>query len=438
MKIGDRHAPGDRTRARRPARQRHRAGRDEPQRDERERRRDDDDDRDGSLRTGEDRQRRRASRRRAPRRRYSAGAAAPRGSRRDCGTIAKPGCRARARAARRRRSARSARRRARRARVRPGRSPARAATAATAANSAATAKGVAAPIASPAPTPISAAARNSISASATTAPPLAPSALRIARVARLRSTKPCAALATPTPPTTSEISPTSARNSPKRSRSREKSGETFDRVRVSQPASGNAAFASSTNASTTGLARRRAAGVSSTRVVQRISEPGWTRPLARSASCEISTRGPRPMPVASRSGSETSSARISKCAAPSSNVSPTLRPSRSSSAGSTAAPKRSLPLRERRARRHRGLENRRAEPRPGLVDRLDFDERRVARGVARHRAHRGDGRELAAALQERALLGGKLAMDQRKRGVAAENRPAVARQSVVRARARAN
>ena len=161
------------------------------------------------------------------------------------------------------------------------------------------------------------------------------------------------------------------------------------------------------------------------------------RPVARSASCETSTRGPRPMPVARRSGSETSLARISKRAAPRSNASPIFRPSRSSSASSTAGAVAILAPRQRRPRRHRGFENSLAEPRPGAVDRLDLDERRFARVVARHRAHRGDGREFAATLQERAFLGSEFAVDQRKRGVAAQNRAAVARQSVVeRARER--
>ena len=73
--------------------------------------------------------------------------------------------------------------------------------------------------------------------------PVAPIAFRIASVARLRSTKPCAALATPTPPTTSDSSPASVRNSAKRSRSRLKSGETLSRERASQPACGKARLA---------------------------------------------------------------------------------------------------------------------------------------------------------------------------------------------------
>ena len=40
-----------------------------------------------------------------------------------------------------------------------------------------------------------------------------------------------------------------------------------------------------------------------TRVVHLTSEPGWTSFVASRADCEMSTRGPKPMPVASRSGS---------------------------------------------------------------------------------------------------------------------------------------
>ncbi len=111
------------------------------------------------------------------------------------------------------------------------------------ANSQLTANGIATPIAAPASAPASATMVNSTSASATTLVPDAPIAFRIASVVRFRSTKPCAALATPTPPTTRDRSPASVRNSAKRSRSRVKSGDTLRRERVSQPASGKAAFA---------------------------------------------------------------------------------------------------------------------------------------------------------------------------------------------------
>ena len=86
-------------------------------------------------------------------------------------------------------------------------------------NSQATANGIAEPSAAPMSAPISATIANSTSARPTTPDPVAPIAFRMASVARLRSTKPCAAFATPTPPTTSDNSPASVRNSAKRSRS---------------------------------------------------------------------------------------------------------------------------------------------------------------------------------------------------------------------------
>ena len=63
---------------------------------------------------------------------------------------------------------------------------------------------------------------------------------------------------------------------------REKSGETAPRERASQPASGNFALASVEQGCDLGVARRRVLRRPiSTRVVQRISAPGCTRPLAR-------------------------------------------------------------------------------------------------------------------------------------------------------------
>ena len=165
----------------------------------------------------------------------------------------------------------------------------------------------------------SATARNSISASSTTAPPVAPSDFSVARVGRLRSTKPCAALATPTPPTISEIRPISARNSLKRSRFLEKSARHWrGRAPPSRLPERPSSRRRATPSTAASLGGRPAASIS-TRVVQRTSEPGWTRPVARSASSEINARGPRPMPEPSRSGSETIVARISRCNAPSAN-----------------------------------------------------------------------------------------------------------------------
>src|SRR3984957_17957104 len=60
--------------------------------------------------------------------------------------------------------------------------------------------------------------------------------------------------------------------------------------------------------------------------------------VASSADCEMSTRGPKPMPVASRSGSLESRVRIAKFVSPMRMTSPSLRVRRASSASSTAAP----------------------------------------------------------------------------------------------------
>ncbi len=97
---------------------------------------------------------------------------------------------------------------------------------------------------------------NSTTASPTTLVPVAPIAFRIASVARFCSTNPCAALATPTPPTTSDRSPASVRNSANRSMFLLKSGETARRERVSQPASGKARLAAERKLLTTRLVGR--------------------------------------------------------------------------------------------------------------------------------------------------------------------------------------
>ena len=73
-----------------------------------------------------------------------------------------------------------------------------------------------------------------------------------------------------------------------------------------------------------------------------------------------------------------------------------------------------------------GLEHDLAEQRIGLVDRLDLDQRVALVGGARHRAHGGGGRHLAAPVEEGAFVGAGLAMDQRERDVAAENGAALA------------
>ena len=197
---------------------------------------------------------------------------------------------------------------------------------------------MAAPSAAPARAPAKATIRNSTRASATTLVPVAPIALRIASDARLRSTKPCAALATPTPPTTSDNKPDSVRNSAKRSRSRVKSGETLRRVRVSQPACGNVLLALSRRACTAASSGAPPGPSMTTRVVQRTSEPGCTRPVASSAACEMSTRGPRPMPTPRRSGSLFTTALRTNLVSPRRKTSPILRLRRASSVSSAAAP----------------------------------------------------------------------------------------------------
>ena len=163
-------------------------------------------------------------------------------------------------------------------------------------------------------------------------------ALRMASVARLRSTKPCAALATPTPPTTSDSNPASVRNSANRSRSRVKSGETLRRERASHPACGKARLASARRARTAASSGAPPAPSMMTRVVHRTSDPGWTSPVASRAACEMRTRGPRPTPVANRSGSLVRMVRMANFASPMRMTSPSFRFSRASSASSAAAP----------------------------------------------------------------------------------------------------
>ena len=205
-------------------------------------------------------------------------------------------------------------------------------------NSQSTAKGIAAPSAAPASAPMRATMENSRSARATTLEPVAPIAFRIASVARLRSTKPCAALATPTPPTTSDNNPARVRNSANRSRSRLKSGETLRRERASHPACGKTRLAWPSRARTAASSGAPPAPPMMTRVVQRTRDPGWTSPVASSAACEMRTRGPRPTPVAKRSGSLVSTVRIANFASPMRMTSPSFRFRRASSASSAAAP----------------------------------------------------------------------------------------------------
>ena len=77
------------------------------------------------------------------------------------------------------------------------------------------------------------------------------------------------------------------------------------------------------------------------RYCQRTRLPGCKSPLARNAAWLISTRGPKPIPPASLSGSLVSAARSSITALPMVMRSPGLRSRRANKAGSAAAPKAS-------------------------------------------------------------------------------------------------
>ena len=170
-----------------------------------------------------------------------------------------------------------------------------------------------------------------------TPPPVAPSAFIVAITSRLRARWLATALATPMPPTRSVVRPTSVRNWLKRSTLRSSAGEAFIRVRISQPACGNwacACFSVAVTAASLELSsgKRR-------RYCQRTRLPGCSNPVPRNAVSLISTRGPRPSPPASLSGSLVSAARNSIAIFPIVMRSPIFRSSRVNSAGSTAAPK---------------------------------------------------------------------------------------------------
>ena len=165
-------------------------------------------------------------------------------------------------------------------------------------------------------------------------------ALRMASVARLRSTKPCAALATPTPPTTSDSSPASVRNSAKRSRSRLKSGETARRERASQPACGKAFLASARSACNRGFVRRAAGPAHHdprrpANQRTRLDKPGRVERGLRDEDARPEADAERQAdPV--RSSATVADANF---ASPMRMTSPSFRPSRASSASSAAAPK---------------------------------------------------------------------------------------------------
>ena len=89
-----------------------------------------------------------------------------------------------------------------------------------------------------------------------------------------------------------------------------------------------------------------------------------------------------------------------------------------------AAPRQQIGQRRRRIARDRSVE------RIGAVHRLDLDQGRASVGGARHCAQRGRDRNVAQAVQEGALLGRRLALDQREGEIAAQYRAALAREPV--------
>ena len=137
------------------------------------------------------------------------------------------------------------------------------------------------------------------------------------------------------------------------------------------------------------------------------------------------------MPSDSASGSAPTSPRTSSVSVPSWICPPGAMLSRASSAGSARAPNRPS-----RSARSSGQGRRRASvfTAPGEriigLDRLQLGQGRAAIRGARHRPHGRDGGDLAARFQERQFLRRRLAVDQRERGIAAEDRSALARQSV--------
>ena len=154
------------------------------------------------------------------------------------------------------------------------------------------------------------------------------------------------------------------------------------------------------------------------------SAPGCPAATGRwraSASSLTSRRGPKPMPPASLSGSLVSAARISKRGIadgePRARLDVEPRQQRRIGDGAEGA----VALRQRVGERAGRIEHDLAEQRIGAIDRLHFDQRRLAVGGARHGAHGGGARHLAVALQERALVWRGLALDQRERQIAAED-----------------
>src|ERR1700729_3205458 len=127
---------------------------------------------------------------------------------------------------------------------------------------------------------------------ANTVPPEAPSAFMVPMASRLRARWAATALATPTPPTNSVVKPTSVRNCVKRSTLRSSCGDALLRVRTSQPASGNAAWAAFSTAVT--ARSLLSVGGSRSRYCQSTRLPGCNSPVARGAAPRLGDQQTRP------------------------------------------------------------------------------------------------------------------------------------------------
>ena len=127
---------------------------------------------------------------------------------------------------------------------------------------------------------------------------------------------------------------------------------------------------------------------------------------------------------------------MAKFVSPMRMTSPSFRLSRASSASSTAAP--NMPSRSPSASSSDmgGAKTGLADARPRWLDSLDFDQRRVAARHSRHAAQGRDRRQRAMRFEKALLVGGKATMDQRERGVAAEDHASFAPHAVVERRAR--
>ena len=144
--------------------------------------------------------------------------------------------------------------------------------------------------------------------------------------------------------------------------------------------------------------------------------------MARNASCEISRRGPKPMPVAILSGSETRVARSSTCRLPDRDPVAELEvePGEQRRVGDRA--ERAVALRKQAAAAGcGGSVTSVADRRIGGVDRLDLDERRALVAGNRHGAHGGDRATPCPCVRGRPARLACLAVDEREGHVAAED-----------------